>query len=157
MDVKLLRESFEAAVEANPNLVHDFYFGHLFKDHPELHSGKEALFPREMDGQEEALGAALVQAIENLEDPAWLEETLQELGRKHADLAVQPRMFSWVGRALLDTLAESDPGWNATRAAEWAGLYLVVEDLMLSGYPDTLPLSRRTAPKARRSTARHGG
>jgi transposase InsO family protein len=45
MDVPLLQRTFQAAVDGNPSLVHDFYFEHLFRDHPELHGGPQALFP----------------------------------------------------------------------------------------------------------------
>ena len=137
MDVQLLRETFRAAVDANPRLVHDFYFGHLFRDHPELHDGPDSLFPEDMRDQEARLGQTLVLAMEHLEDSTWLKATLEELGRRHAVLyRVRPEMFPWVGRALLDTLAQAVPGWDSRCQDEWTVLVGTIADLMLTGYPD---------------------
>jgi hemoglobin-like flavoprotein len=118
MDVPLLQRTFQAAVDGNPNLVHDFYFEHLFRDHPELHGGPGALFPADMQDQVAKLNQTLAVAVEHLEDSNWLLVNLTELGRKHAGYRVQPYMFEWVGAALLATLRESVPGWNEHIEAE---------------------------------------
>jgi hemoglobin-like flavoprotein len=136
MDVPLLQRTFQAAVDGNPNLVHDFYFEHLFRDHPELHGGPGALFPADMQDQMAKLSQTLAQALEHLGDSIWLQVNLTDLGRKHAAYRVQPYMFEWVGSALLATLRESVPGWDARVEAEWAAVYAVMREIMLSGYPE---------------------
>ena len=129
MNVQLLRTSFEHAVNNDPEIVAHFY-GRLFADHPEL----RAYFPRDMAGQERALGEKLTEIMLHLEDADYLRVHLAALGIRHAvQYRVQPEMYGFVKDALVSTLADAVPEWNDELDREWDGALTAVAGMMLAG------------------------
>src|SRR5689334_12706368 len=79
MNVQLLRDTFELAVDRAPDLTHTFY-EILFERHPEA----RALFGRNPRAvQEKMLAEALGAVVEHVEDEAWFTRTLGALGARH--------------------------------------------------------------------------
>jgi hemoglobin-like flavoprotein len=132
LDVEVLRDSFELVLSRRPNVTHLFY-EELFRRYPEARS----LFGRHsMEAQEQMLAEALVAAVANLEDAAWLQTNLGELGSKHAEYGVTEEMYGWVGEALLATFAEAaGSDWTPELERAWGEAYQAIAALMLAGYP----------------------
>lgn len=132
LGVHLLRSSFDLALGRQPDLTHVFY-EELFARHPDA----RPLFGRaDMAAQEQMLAEALVAVMEHLEDVPWLKSTLATLGAKHAGYGVTPKMYDWVGEALIATLAEvSGDQWTAAHTAAWQEAFGAIAGLMLDGYP----------------------
>lgn len=129
MNVQLLRTSFEHAVNSDPDIVHHFY-SRLFGEHPEL----RAYFPRQMAGQERALGEKLAEIMLHLEDPEYLSVHLAALGTRHAvQYRVRPEMYGHVKDALIDTLANAVPNWDQEMEQEWDGALTAVAGMMQAG------------------------
>ena len=127
--IRPARTSFEHAVNNDPEIVAHFY-GRLFADHPEL----RAYFPRDMAGQERALGEKLTEIMLHLEDPDYLRVHLAALGIRHAvQYRVQPEMYGFVKDALVSTLADAVPEWNDELDREWDGALTAVAGMMLAG------------------------
>lgn len=135
MNVAALRESFERAVDADPELAHHFY-QRLFAAAPRLRGH----FPREMAGQERVLGEKLVEIMGHLEDPAYLQAHLAALGHRHAtQYRVTPEMFDLVAEHLIGTLEGAVRGWGERAVElrqEWTAALQTVASLMLAGFPE---------------------
>lgn len=130
LDIGLLRQSFDLALERNPNITARFY-EILFEQYP----ASRSLFGRNSrKKQEEMLAQALVAVVEHLEDAPWLQNTLGALGAKHVGYGVTPEMYDWVGDALLATLAETiGEDWTAAHLDNWSQAYGVIVSLMRAG------------------------
>lgn len=130
LDIALLRQSFDLALERNPNITARFY-EILFEQYPQ----SRPLFGRNSrKKQEDMLAQALVAVVEHLEDAPWLQNTLGALGAKHVGYGVTPEMYDWVGDALLATLAESiGEDWTTAHLDNWAEAYGVIVSLMRAG------------------------
>ena len=129
MNVQLLRTSFEHALNNDDEIVAHFY-GRLFSGHPEL----RAYFPRNMGGQERALGEKLAEIMLHLEDPDYLRVHLSALGTRHAvQYRVKPEMYGYVKDALIRTLADAVPDWNDELEREWDGALSAVAQMMQAG------------------------
>jgi hemoglobin-like flavoprotein len=133
MNVAALRDSFERAVDADPELARHFY-ERLFASSPQLRS----YFPRSMAGQEAALGEKLVEIMGHLEDVDYLRTHLAALGHRHAvHYRVTPDMFGPVAEHLIATLEAAVDGWGneATELRiEWNEALSTVAKLMLAGF-----------------------
>ena len=130
MDITLLRQSFALVVERNPELTHRFY-EILFERHPQA----RALFGRNSGAaQEQMLTRALVAVVDHVDDPAWFTTTLEALGARHNAYGVSDEMYSWVGGALLATLAEvAGDDWTPAVAATWTAAYGAIAATMQAG------------------------
>src|ERR1044071_2656974 len=107
MNVPMLRDSFERAMNADPQLCTHFY-QRLFAARPDV----RRYFPASMRAQERALGEKLVEVMLHLEEPGYLRAHLPALGSRHATLyRVTPDMFQPVAAALIDTLEAAVGGW----------------------------------------------
>lgn len=137
LEVESLRDSFELVLSRRPNVTHLFY-EELFHRHPEARS----MFGRHsLEAQEQMLAEALVAAVANLEDAAWLQSNLGELGSKHAEYGVTEEMYGWVGDALLATFAEAaGDDWTPALERAWSDAYQAIAQLMLAGYPQAQPV-----------------
>jgi hemoglobin-like flavoprotein len=133
LDPELLRSSFDLVAERQPQLTLRFY-DILFERYPQV----RPLFGREQARQAEMLQSALVSVLEHLEDASWLSETLTALGKKHVDYGVTGDMYSWVGAALLATLAEAaGEAWTPAVEAAWTEAYGAIAGLMQRGASET--------------------
>lgn len=130
LNAPLLRSSFVLVASREPELTHRFY-DILFQRYPQV----RPLFSRNTrDKQEKMLRDALVSVIEHLEDAPWLAQTLRALGAKHVAYGVTPEMYTWVGGALLATLAEAAGGaWNPELESAWTEAYGAIAGLMREG------------------------
>jgi hemoglobin-like flavoprotein len=130
LNAPLLRSSFEAIIERQPQLTPRFY-EILFTRYPQV----RALFGRNSAGnQQQMLQEALVAVLDHLEDASWLSKTLGAMGKKHVDYGVTFEMYDWVGDSLLATLAEvSGDAWTAELEREWSAAYGAIASLMQLG------------------------
>ena len=130
LDVELLRESFAAAAENQPQLTNRFY-ELFFEAHPEV---KPMFKSRSGDEQARMLQEALVAVMEHLEDADWLTTTLGELGARHVDYGVTPEMYDWVGAALVGALSEAvGDDWSEAHTAAWGEAYGAIKSMALAG------------------------
>jgi hemoglobin-like flavoprotein len=132
VDVHALRSSFDRALERQPDLTHVFY-DDLFAHHP---SARQLFVRKDMAAQEQMLAEALVAVMDHLEDPGWLQTTLEGLGSKHAGYGVTREMYDWVGESLIATLARANgQDWTPAHTAQWQEAYGGIVNMMLAGYP----------------------
>ena len=126
----LLRSSFELVIDRQPQLTARFY-EILFERHPQV----RPLFGRNSGAnQQQMLQSALVAVIDNLENAAWLRETLHAMGKKHVDYGVTDEMYGWVGASLLATLAEAaGNAWTPELEKAWTDAYGAIAGLMQKG------------------------
>jgi hemoglobin-like flavoprotein len=138
LDVSVLRNSFQLALDRQPHLTRIFY-QELFARNPEA----QPLFAgTDMAVQEQMLGEALVAVLDHLEDAPWLQSTLAALGAKHAGYGVTPEMYDPVGRALIATLRTAvGDEWTAGDTAAWQEALGAITGMMLAGYP-AAPIAR---------------
>lgn len=103
IDVASLRETLEMALSQDARFPGRFY-EILFERNPEL----EALFTRNSRGaQVRNFGKKLVAIVDHLDDPDWTDRELGALAASHIDYGVTPKMYDYVGAALIDTLREA--------------------------------------------------
>jgi hemoglobin-like flavoprotein len=133
LDIALLRSSFDLVLARQPDLTHVFYED-LFSRYP----AARPLFGRthSLEVQEQMLAEALVAVLNHLEDDAWLQASLGQLGTKHAGYGVTNEMYGWVGESLLAVLARAaGADWTPAHDAAWKDAYGAIATLMLAGYP----------------------
>jgi hemoglobin-like flavoprotein len=130
LNVPLLRQSFELVAQRQPQITPRFY-EILFERYP----AARPLFGRNApEHQQKMLQDALVAVVDHLEDAPWLHQTLTALGRKHVDYGVTDEMYSWVGDALLATLAEiAGREWTPELKAAWTDAYGAVASMAIEG------------------------
>ena len=127
LDPQLLRSTFDLALEKDPDLTKSFY-AVLFEQNPEV----MPMFSESARQHQPAkLAAALRGVVTHLEDEAWLEHTLGELGRRHVDYGVTEEMYGPVGAALLTVLGDAlGDAWTDEVADQWTAAYGAVVQLM---------------------------
>lgn len=130
LDVELLRSSFQAVVEREPELARRFY-DRLFAQYPQV----QPMFQgRSRNLQEQMLSQALIAVLEHLEDAAWFGENLRALGEKHAEYGVTPEMYGWVGESLIATLREvCGDRWSQELERVWSAAYAAIAETMQEG------------------------
>ncbi len=132
---KLLRESFDLAVEHEPSLAERFY-QKLFARAPQL----AHMFRRDRAAQAEMLRAALVAVIDHIDNGPWLRATLGALGARHVTYGVTPEMYDEVGGALVTTLEEAcGARWTTAHARAWGDAYAAIVTMMLQGAAEAEP------------------
>ncbi len=126
----LLRQSFDLVIDRRPDLTVRFY-EILFERYPAL----QPMFRRNDRGtQARMLAQAIAAVLDHLEDAAWLERTLANLGAAHVAYGVTDAMYDQVGDALLATLAEvADEAWTPAVAAQWTEAYGAIASMMQAG------------------------
>ena len=134
IDVEAIRESFDLVVEKEPVVASRFY-PILFERYPQA----KALFGRHSGGeQQKMLTDMLAKVVAHLEEPAWLQQELAALGRRHVGYEVTAEMYPWVGECLVATLAEvAGDAWNERYEAAWVAAYGAITQMTLAGYPDS--------------------
>jgi hemoglobin-like flavoprotein len=130
LNAALLRESFSAAVEREGQVTARFY-ELLFSRYPQV----KPLFSRNAPAkQQEMLQEALLAVLDHLEDGAWLEETLGNMGQQHVAYEVKAEMYPWVCECLIAALADAaSDSWSAPHEQAWTEALSAVSQLMLAG------------------------
>lgn len=127
----VLRASFAAVVEREPELTRRFY-EILFSRYPAV----RPMFPAGagLARQQEMLQGALVAVLEHLDDAPWLTTQLRALGAKHVEYGVEDGMYPWVGECLVAALKEAaSDAWTPRIEQAWLGAFAAISELMLSG------------------------
>jgi len=129
LDAEALRTSFASVIESTPDLTQRFY-KNLFRLHPQTRK----MFGPHLARQEKMLSDALVAVIDHVDDASWLSSKLMALGARHAAYGVTDEMYSWVGDALLVTLADAlGPEWTRQTERAWAFALNAIAGLMQEG------------------------
>ncbi|HEY4060078.1 MAG TPA: globin domain-containing protein [Kofleriaceae bacterium] len=129
LDAELLRTTFDLVIDRRPDLTVRFYEV-LFQRYPDL----EPMFRGSRSMQAKMLAYAISAVIDHLDDAAWLEETLGNLGSRHAGYGVTAAMYGQVGDALLVTLAEvAGDDWSPEVQEQWTLAYTAIASMMQAG------------------------
>jgi NAD(P)H-flavin reductase/hemoglobin-like flavoprotein len=118
-----------ALIPATPQKVAGDFYGYLFAANPRL----RAMFPPQMNDQNERLFGALVRITELLDDAGQLTGYLTQLGADHRKYDVQPEHYDAVGQALLRTLRRHVPGWGQDQEDAWTAAFRTAAALMING------------------------
>ncbi|HKE52755.1 MAG TPA: globin domain-containing protein [Actinomycetes bacterium] len=127
VDPKLIRDSF-ALVSAYGGDVVEYFYAHLFAQHPDLRQ----MFPVGMAEQRDRLLKALALVVTNIDNLDELTPTLRQLGHDHRKFDVKPEHYDAVGASLLATLELfAGEAWTPRMAASWAAAYGLAAQTML--------------------------
>lgn len=132
---RLLRESFEIALERDDDFPRLFY-DVLFHRHPEVEVlfGERGRGKNSPDAQRIMFGQTLIAIVDHVHDPTWLEATLIPMGKTHVTYGVTAPMYDYVGDALLTAFAEVCGGdWTRAHEAAWREAYAIIVQTMLRG------------------------
>lgn len=134
IDASLLQSSLALVSEREERVTERFYEV-LFARYPQV----RPLFSRDRREQAAMLQEAIVSVLDHLDDAAWLEDRLQEMGRRHVGYGVTPEMYPRVAESLVETFAEvAGDDWTAEMERAWYDALGAVADMMLSAYPEEL-------------------
>jgi hemoglobin-like flavoprotein len=132
MDPELLRHSFALITKREPQLADRFY-AKLFERYP---ATRRLFDRRSKHAKGKMLLDALVLLLANIDDDAWVQQNLAELGHRHQSYGVTPEMYRWFGETLVETFLEiSGDDWTHDVEAEWRNAYEVIGVNMRKGYP----------------------
>ena len=148
LNVKLLEDTFQALAPQGEKLVKRFY-DELFKRYPAV---KPLFANTTRKKQETKLLNALVLVVENLRQPAKLEQLLTKLGQKHVGYGAKKEHYPAVGETLLDVMAEfAGDLWTKEVKDTWTQAITTVAGLMMKGYQQNEPNSKETIMSAKAS------
>ena len=99
--IELVQTSFEKVASLGLPAIELFY-SELFAIEPSLKS----MFKGDMKEQQKKLLAALSLVVRALHTPEKILEPVRKLAVKHLDYGVKPEHYTYVGNALLRTLAK---------------------------------------------------
>lgn len=99
--ITLVQQSFEKVAALGEKVAESFY-GELFAIEPSL----KKMFPGSMGEQRKKLLAALALVIRSLHAPQKILDPVRALAKKHVSYGVEPVHYTYVGNALLRTLAK---------------------------------------------------
>ncbi|GAA2532410.1 globin domain-containing protein [Pilimelia columellifera] len=123
---RLLKESW-TLVEDRQDKLAGYFYARLFLSHPKLRD----MFPVHMDVQRSRLLAAVVRAVQTLEDPDQFDAYLRGLGRDHRKFGVVKEHFDAVGAALVGALREfAGENWCWEYEQAWQDAYTVIAGKM---------------------------
>jgi hemoglobin-like flavoprotein len=105
------------------------FYGRLFATAPET----RALFPAEMEAQQQKLMTAIAAVVDSLGDFAAIAPMVRDLARRHVGYGVKPEHYALVGAALLWTLEQGlGEGFTAEVEAAWAAAYAALSETMIA-------------------------
>lgn len=126
---RLLKESW-TLVEEQQDRMASYFYARLFLSHPPLRD----LFPVHLDVQRARLLGALVNVIQNFDDPERFGEYLRSLGRDHRKFQVRPEHYLAVRDALLEALRVHGGGrWTLEYQQAWRDAYDLIARTMQAG------------------------
>jgi hemoglobin-like flavoprotein len=134
LQVELVRSSF-ASVQPIATQAAAMFYDRLFERQP----GVAQLFTSDMAIQGQRLMAMIGGAVALLDRPQLLQQTLEELGRRHVGYGVRDEHYDAVGGALLDTLAAGlGTAFTPEHRAAWATLYAHISATMQAAAAEAL-------------------
>lgn len=126
---QLLKESWEL-VEDDQEKLAGYFYARIFLSHPQVRD----LFPATLDVQRAKLLRAILDAVQNFDDPDRSEDYLESLGRDHRKFRVLPEHYDLVGSALVSALRAMAGGrWTDEYDRAWQDAYRLVADRMQAG------------------------
>jgi len=130
LNVKLLRETFDALRPRGDAMVASFY-QILFSRHPEI----RAMFGKtNMEEQRKKFFATLDELIRHLEEPDKTMADLLMLGNHHLDYGVRNEQYALVCDALVQAMKENAGAmWTPEVEQAWRDAYAKVADIMKKG------------------------
>jgi methyl-accepting chemotaxis protein len=150
LQVKLLRDSFEAITPRADELAGTFY-RILFDRYPAV---RPLFRDTDLKEQQRKLVQALALVVANLERPAKLKEMLGQLGARHVDYGAQPAHYDAVGECLLAALSEiAGPLWSPKLERAWADAYAAVAALAVAGAESAPAAASPSSPSSRKEPA----
>ncbi|MGF1513992.1 MAG: globin domain-containing protein [Elainellaceae cyanobacterium] len=130
LDIDRLETTF-AQIKDHEKAFTAAFYDRLFADYPDV---KPLFAHAQMQQQGEKLFKSLVFVVENLRQPAVLDNSLKALGTRHVKYGVLPSHYPMVGGALLKTFeAFLGPAWDAAAQQAWVKAYQAVTQIMLDG------------------------
>lgn len=130
-ETDLLRQTLDLVLGREPNLAQRFS-DTLFTHCP----GAPELFGRDQsqDGGR-LLAEALLEVVGHVDDVAWLQHNLTEMGARHAANGVKPETYQALGETLLGTLRDvAGSDWTARHESVWQEAYDGIAEMMLAGH-----------------------
>jgi NAD(P)H-flavin reductase/hemoglobin-like flavoprotein len=126
---RLLKESW-TLVEEHQDKLASYFYAQVFLSNPQLRE----LFPIHMDLQRTRLLAAIVTAVQTVDDPERFDEYLHSLGRDHRKFHVRPEHYGAVGEALLDALRTfGGADWSVEFDQAWRDGFEIIAHKMMTG------------------------
>lgn len=129
MDVLALRATF-AEIAPHADEVARAFYARLFGTWPQA----RALFHEtDFNEQRRKLMASVAAVVGAVDRPDVLHPVLDDLGRRHGALGIEPRHYAWVSAAMLGTLAERlGPRWTPAVATAWDEALHAVSQRMIA-------------------------
>jgi NAD(P)H-flavin reductase/hemoglobin-like flavoprotein len=126
-DALLVKEAF-ARVELHAAQAMEYFYAHLFVQHPEL----RAMFPLTMSEHRERVFGALARLVWSMDTPAALSAYAGQLGRDHRKFGVKETHYSAFFNALLLTVQHfSGAAWTAQTQAAFGAAFDHMAAVML--------------------------
>lgn len=126
---ELLRLGLDRVL-ADPARFGACFYARLFDLLPEA----RALFPSELEAQQQKLVQALALLVRSLDRGDSVEPLLRQLGQRHRHYGAEPAHYAVVGQALIDSLeACGERALGPAVRAAWGRLYAWVAATMLEG------------------------
>lgn len=140
MNIKLIRESFDA-IKPHADDVMKHFYSELFNRYPQ----SRALFnPEKIKQQRLMLSNALAHIVEYLEEQDHLQDYLKKMGARHIRYKVQEEYFPWVGEALIATFKfYFENQWTPELQKSWTELYGFITHYMLEGMKGAMEQSTK--------------
>lgn len=130
LNIKLLRDSFQAVAPKGDELM-DVFYATLMERYPQV---KPLFGSVDMKAQKKKLLASLVLVMNNLERPDDLTSALHGLGAKHVGYGAEAGHYDAVGECLLHALnTVAGELWNDELEHAWSDAYGAVASLMKEG------------------------
>lgn len=160
LDEAALLKGYELAADKLDSIVEDFY-RQLFSLHPEV----QPLFARsDLSAQGKKLQAAIQLLVDYLYQPEKLEQTLQDLGRRHQAYGALPEHYPLVVELLLASFKQKlGRRWTKAINTAWQSLLMAASTVMCAAYEDeteipdadTAPLEQQTTIEPDESQTMH--
>ena len=124
--VKMVQDSFEDVAKLGDTAIEIFY-GELFRIEPSLRH----MFKKDMSEQRTKLLTALATVVRYLNAPEKILASVQKLAVKHVDYGVEPVHYTYVGNALLRTLAKGvGPKFTPELRQAWVDAFRLLSGIM---------------------------
>lgn len=140
--IRRVRASLASMLARDDDLVGIFY-AILFERHPELRE----LFPRDLEGVQCRMRAALAVCVARLHEPDTLAHELARLGRVHAERGVKPEHYALASAALVESMRRaSGSEWGPELERDWRETVRAICATMLRGSLPGEPPATRDGP-----------
>jgi hemoglobin-like flavoprotein/ABC-type transporter Mla MlaB component len=133
LDETALLKGYALAADKLDSIVDDFYT-QLFSQYPEV----QPLFARsDLASQGKKLQAAIQLLVDHLHQPEKLEQTLQDLGRRHQAYGALSEQYPLVVELLLASFKQQlGRRWTKAISAAWQTLLTAASTVMCAAYDD---------------------